>query len=91
MPRDMFCCAFPFDGSHAPARITMTIDVEAKLCHNVNDANRAGYTTLTIVTQQEFVLVGPEHTHRAAGLASFRQFFESRVVALRNRDTLEAK
>lgn len=89
VPRDMFCCAFPLDGSHAPTRITVTIDIEAELCHSVSHVNRLVETILTVITQQKFVLVGPEHTHRAAGLASFRQFFETRVVALRNCDTLE--
>ena len=46
---------------------------------------------LTIVAQQELVVAGAEHAHWATALASLRQFLETRVIALRDSDTLEAK
>ena len=46
---------------------------------------------LTIVAQQKLVVAGAEHAHRATALTSLRQLLETRVIALRNGDTLEAK
>ncbi len=43
----------------------------------------------TIVTQQELVVAGAEHSHRTTALASLGKLFEARVVALGNSDTLE--
>ena len=45
---------------------------------------------LTIVAQQELVVAGAEHAHRATALTPFCQLLESRIIALRNCDTLEA-
>ena len=90
VPRDVFRCAFPLNGSHTSTRITVAVHVEAEFCRSVNDADARRDAILTVVAQQELVLVGPEHTHRAARLASFRQLLESWVVTLRNGDALEA-
>ena len=44
---------------------------------------------LTIITKQELVVTGTEHAHGATALTSLSQLLKSRVIPLRNRDTLE--
>ena len=46
---------------------------------------------LTVIAQQEFIIARAEHPHRATALTPFCQLLESRIIALRNCDTLEAK
>lgn len=91
MPRDVFGGTFPFDGAHRPTRVSVTIHVETKFYAHMGISGHldAFRVQLTIITKQELVVTGTEHAHGPTALASLGQLLKSRVIPLRDRDTLE--
>lgn len=92
VPRDVLGGTLPLDGAHRPTGVSVTIHVETKFYAHMGIRVHvdAFGDQLTIVTKQELVVAGTEHAHGTTALTPLGQFLKSRVIPLRNRDTLEA-